>query len=130
MIWRDLIINYEPCDRELISVFSHVFDVDETQIEIIDSLENASFDVAVICVLTMLPGLFCTMLSFYLDFTLDDEIFVISQICKQLKCNALISDDSTFNPYSMILVNSEGNLTKVEVNPNKLDEAEEYKVLN
>lgn len=130
MIWRELVINYRPNAQELAFALAEIFKIDKERIDITDALENAKSDSSVICVISGLSGYFCSMLSFYLDFTIDNEMLIVAQISAILNCEVLISNDNNVNPYSMLLVNQEGKLGEVKVDPDKLDEDEEYEIIN
>lgn len=130
MIWRDIIINCRPENVEIVSALAKIFDIREDKIDVIDAIENSQSNQSVICVLFELFGHFCLMLSFYLDFKVDNEILLIAQICDELNCEALITNDNTENPYSMFLVDGEGKSCEVSIDPDKLDEYEEYKITN
>jgi hypothetical protein len=129
MIWRDIVINRKVDKVDLKSKLVNIFKLNEDNISIVEALEESE-EKSLICVLTEIPGDFCSMFSFYLTSIINDDIPLIIEICNQLNCEALISNDETNDPYSMILINAEGILREVQVDSEKLDEYEEYKILS
>jgi hypothetical protein len=129
MIWRDVIINRNINNSTLMEVLAKVFNLTKFDIDIADSLEGCHKNKSVICILTELSGSFCLMLTFYLTIDLEDENAVITELCRQLNCEVLISNDESNNPYSMILIDKNGVFQEVEVDSDKLDDYEEYELL-
>jgi hypothetical protein len=129
MIWRDLVLSCHPGVEKLVSTLAEVFNLEENAIHVTIALEDAKSDVSVICVRSELSGQFCLLLSFYVSFSIDDEIAILTAICEKLSCQILISNDDTLNPYSMLLINPEGILYEVKINPDKLEQQEEYEVV-
>ncbi len=129
MIWRDMVINCRPEKVKIISALAKVFDIREDKIDVTDAIENAKFDRSIICVLFELSGHFRLMLSFYLDLKVDNDISLVAQICNELGCEALITNDNTEDPYSMFLVDGEGKSCEVNLDLDRLDEYEEYEII-
>jgi hypothetical protein len=128
MIWRDIAIDRKVTRVELLSALMNIFKSKKEDISMVNELEDSE-QKPLICVLTEMTGDFCLMLSFYLNSIPVDEFSLITSFCKELNCKALISNDDSNNPYSMILADAEGTLDEVELDPEKLDDYEEYKVL-
>jgi len=71
-------------------------------------------------------GQMCQMLELYFrksyDADMDIEQLVVN-LCSELDCDSLISDDDV-NPFSMIKINAKGEVQKVFLDPEALDNDE------
>ena len=129
MIWRDIILSQKLDKNRLVNALASVFPAQDKEICVADEIEHVEGNYKVICIFSELSGYYCSMLSFYLEFTLPDEIESIVKICQHLDCEALISDDENINPYAMILLSKDRVIRKVKIDPKKLDYYEKYEIL-
>lgn len=126
MIWLDVVISLLPPKTGLIRTLAEVLDVAYEQVNIVDLVEDISAEYSVNCIISKVPGTFPWLLSFYLDFAVDDDLSTVSKLCAAFSCEALISNDENLDPYSMVLVNQSMEARIVNIDPERLEEDESY----
>lgn len=129
MIWRDVIISLSPPDTILANALAEVFDVEREQINIITSVEKIEPQYLVNCVISPLSGDFSLLLSFYLGFEISGDLEIFSKISSAFFCSALVSNDESLDPYSMLLIDQSIEPRIVNIDPVQLDECEQYVIV-
>jgi hypothetical protein len=84
MIWRDIAINYSPDSKELSSVLSEIFLINEDETNIAADIEKVNPKMPLRCVSSSLSGKYSTLLCFYLDFVVDNEIEKLLKFVRNL----------------------------------------------
>lgn len=130
MIWNEFLVDRNLSKDELEATISQVFSVSPREILVVNDIAEAKVDknIRIICERLPLRGDFLMRLSIYLhDSQLKqlDPKLVIKQFCCILHCKCLISDDSV-NPFTMLLVQESKDIQPVALDPEKLEENQEY----
>jgi hypothetical protein len=133
MSWHDLLIDRNLSKDEVLAAMSQVFSVSPTDVLVVDDIAEAevSEHIRLLCERMPVQGDFSMKLSIYVrDSELEqlDPKLIIRQFCCILHCQCLISDSSV-NPYLMLLVQESGDIQPVSLNPDRLDENEEYIII-
>ena len=130
MSWHDLLINRSFSNDEVVTAISQVFSVSPAYVLIVDDIAEAevSEHIRVLCECLPAQGDFSMKLFIYVCDSklaqLDPELG-IKQFCCILHCKCLMSDSSV-NPFTLLLVQESGDIQPVSLNPEQLDENEEY----
>jgi hypothetical protein len=116
-----------------VSNVSQVFFISPAGVLVVDDITESavSEDICIITEKMPVKGDFLLKLSIYLlDSKLERFNFkaIARKFCSILSCQCLISDDSV-NPYSMFLVKESKDIQLVYLEPEQLDENEEYIIL-
>lgn len=130
MFWNDLLVDRNLSNYELVTAISQIFNVLSAEVLVVDDIAEAevSEDVRLLCERTPVQGDFSMKVFIYLyDSELKqlDSVSTVKQLCTMLHCKCLMSDDS-INPYSMLLLQESENTQTAFLDPEKLDEYEEY----
>lgn len=132
MIWNDFLIDRNLSNDEVVATISQVFSVSPADVLVVDDIAEAdvSESIRLLCERMSVQGDFSIRLSIYLrDSKLELEPnSIIRQFCGMLHCKCLISDSSV-NPYSMLLVQESEDIQPVALDPERLDENEEYIII-
>ncbi|NET57174.1 MAG: hypothetical protein F6K47_13730 [Symploca sp. SIO2E6] len=131
MIWEMLIDRNLTAD-EIATTISDLLLIPLADILVVDDITSVNIDLKtkVVCENTAIGGDFSMMLSIYLrDPNLGklDIKASTGQFSSMLRCKCLISDESA-NPYSWLLIQGTTDCQIVYLDPDKLDENEEYLV--
>lgn len=129
MIWMDMVLRGSVSDSDLLNSISSLFPSEKkSDVRIIDSIEELSTE-GITCLRSHLPGNeFNTLLTFYTAFEVTDPKLKVKQFSNLLNQEILIADDTTLDPYSMILISPTGNCSKVKISASKLDQDNEYSI--
>ncbi len=130
MIWNDLLVDRNLSKDEIEATISQVFSVSPTDVLVVDDIAETevSEHIRVLCECLPARGDFLMKLFIYVRDSklaqLNPEL-IIKQFCCILHCKCLISDDSV-NPFTMLLVQESKDIQPVALAPEKLEENEEY----
>ena len=129
MNWQDFVIErgVEPAD--LAAEVAKAFGVEAGDVYVVESIENAPAGAPVIVETTPVAGDFQCLLSFYVEEKLADKdpLEVARRLCSALKTQVLLPDSSP-NPYGMILIDHGLMARLVTLDPDSLDNREEYRL--
>ena len=133
MMWNDLLIDRDISKDEVVTAISQVFSVSPANVLVVDDIAEAevSEHIRLLCERMPVQGGFSMKLSIYIrDSKLEqlDPKSTIRQFCGVLHCKCLISDSSV-NPFSMLLVQESEDIQPVALDPERLDENEEYIII-
>ncbi|NEO83586.1 MAG: hypothetical protein F6J87_04900 [Spirulina sp. SIO3F2] len=128
MIWRDVILSLLPPKTGLSRTLAEVFDVAYEQVDVVDLVKDISVEYSVNCIVSKVSGTFPWLLSFYLDFEVNDDLSIVVRLCAAFSCEALISNDENLDPYPMVLVNQSMEARIVNIDLERLEEDEAYVV--
>jgi hypothetical protein len=117
--------------QEIQAAVSHLFGILPNVVLVVNDLEELLEETVpdrrVMCHVSHLPsGAFRTVLSFHEgEFSALPRLETVKRLCVILRCDCLISDD-TLNPYAMVLVDRQGESVLILLDPDRLDEQNEY----
>ncbi|NES18239.1 MAG: hypothetical protein F6K41_04740 [Symploca sp. SIO3E6] len=131
MIW-EMLIDRHLTANEVVTTVSKLLLIPVADILVIDDITSVRVDLKtkVVCENTAIGGDFPMMLSIYLRDPNLGELDIkasTGQFSGMLRCKCLISDESV-NPYSWLLIQGTTDCQIVYLDPDKLDENEEYVV--
>lgn len=132
MIWREIFLSKNADKSKLSEAFCNVLNINVDKINLIDNLVDFGSNYNLTCVIEKIPGDFCLKLDCYSSFEIKNEIDVISNLCKIVNCQALITNDEQSyqdNIYSFILFKQSGQTKIVEVDSELLEENNELKII-
>ncbi len=129
MFWQDLLLDRVVDSTTLGAAVARLMGLEPKQVLVTPSIADAAWpaNVKVVVEATRRPGEFLYRLSIFLyDSALEasPEDFVRG-LCTEIQVRCLMSDDSA-NPYSMLLVDDSGELRQVWLDPERLDDHDEY----
>ena len=126
MIWNDIILRIDLTNEEIQKQLANSFSVGIDQVVVSEAIENVDDFLAVTCIRNRVQGDYNTLLNLYLDFQPSDTFDCLKKISKNLHTDILTSDESTADPYGMLLIGENGEIEKVRFLANKLDDKDEY----
>lgn len=133
MIWRDIFLDKNISNRTIINAFSLVFNIDAHQINLINNITEFKNNYLLTCIIYRNPGNFPLQLDCYVNFEIKNEFNTISHLCKILDCQILITNDEygyEYDPWSFILFKTSGQIKRVTVDSELLDQDNNLKILN
>ena len=127
MIWLDMILRTSVSDNDLLNSISLLVPSEKkNNVKLIESIEEIGTE-GMTCLKSHLLGKeFNTSLTFYTAFEVTDSEIKIKQLSNLLNREILIADDTTLDPYSMILISPTGSCSKVKICASELDQNNEY----
>jgi hypothetical protein len=133
MFSNDLLVDLDLTNYELVAAISQIFSVSPADILVVDDITEVevSKHIRLVCERMLVQGDFSMRLCIYLhDSKLKqlDSKLTIKQFCGILHCQCLISDSSV-NPYTRLLVRESGKIQPVALDPERLNENEEYIII-
>lgn len=124
MLWQDIYLSKTIAPRELTTALAGVFGLKSAAVRVAETefTDKAPATLKVLCEATRYGGDFPLRLELYLyDPALQrDATAVTTQLCRALRCQALISDGSG-NPYARLLVKADGEPRTVLLDVQALD---------
>ena len=131
MIWEDVILDREVVDGELAETLSQLLQVDPQRVLVVDEVAEANpgKDTVLICEKGPVSGDFRLLLSLYVldeSFVPRDRASFFVSLSSNLECRCLVADNSDVDPYVMLLVEPGGSLRRVSLDPERLDQHDEY----
>lgn len=133
MSWHDLLINRNLSNDEVVAAISQVFSVSPADVLVVDDIAEAEVrkHIRLLCERMPVQGDFSMKLSIYVRDSKLEQLepkSTVRQFCGVLYCKCLISDSSV-NPFSMLLVQESEDIQPVALDPERLDENEEYIII-
>jgi hypothetical protein len=126
MIWRDILYNSVFPDFSVIAALARTFSIDAQSINISENFEDIS-NSPLFCLKSVRSGgQFDVVLTLYHNLEIADDNEMLSRIARFLGGDILASDDESSDPYAMILFAPSGNIDKVYVNADDLDNQDIY----
>jgi len=131
MMWHDILIERVVADGELRTALAAAFGIDDTEVQIVSTLEDFTDKGMLTAHRRETKGDFRLAVGIHVEPSLQSAIVVevIRRFCGSLRTRVLISDASV-NPYSMRLVTPVGDVTPVFLDPESLDDREEYRLMD
>jgi hypothetical protein len=133
MIWQDIVIDRLLSDHEIAHALSDAFGVQPS--EVLVGHDEHDFpdpgQAQVICMSSTLGGGFPQLLSIYLYGATGSlqTIDIIKNMCTKSNFSCLF-DDGSPNPYTMNLATRAGEVRRVNIDPDLLDDRGEYHLLD
>jgi len=123
---NDILLNKRFQPEEILFVLSHIFEIDEHFV-FVQKLEDIEVSIPqsikIYCLINNIEGDFKEQLSIFIKTSelTYNPVKLTTEIAKLLDVVCLISDTDS-DPYSMILINSKGDIKDVVLNPHDLDD--------
>ena len=130
MFWEDLLVDRHPTDDEIGTALAAAFAIPREDVAVVDGpIEDAvDANARILGERFVMAGDFPTRLSVYVrDATLErfDRMATVRRLCAELDAKCLVSDESV-NPYTMILLTASGTEQAVALDPERVDDHDEY----
>ena len=139
MIYTDILVNSDIAELTMKNILAQVFHTSEEKVKIIYDIEEFPElgHYKVICQKQFIKGSFFLLLGLYLYENLEEhppeELKIIEKFAKLAKADCLmdsqIDDGEVSNPYAFLLVKKDGTKKEIFVDPEKLDDLDEYHVV-
>lgn len=121
----DLILEKTPTKQQLKNVLSETFEIEEVSIFISEDIADypKKDNNKLWCIMYEIEGQFSCLCKLFFDKNVskNSSVFIAKKICYQLNINCLI-DDKSPDPYSWIMLFSNGTKRIVMLDPDKLEE--------
>ena len=132
MIWQDIVIERRVSESELSSALADAFNINTVNIVINKSVGDVvkSVDKAILCDIHNHDFGYCITVAIYLFIIFDRnaDTILLQKISNILQTSILISDESP-SYYSMTKVDPLGKISQVNIDPDRLDNFDEYHVI-
>lgn len=132
MFSNDILVDLDLTNYEVVAAISQIFSVSPADILVVDDITEADVTkhICLVCEHMPVQGDFSMRLCIYVhDSKLEQlDSNTIKQFCSILHCQCLILDSSV-NPYTLLLVRESGKIQPVAVDPERLNENEEYIII-
>jgi hypothetical protein len=138
MIWRDILIETLPDDRELRRALAHVLQVEPDEVALftdyVELLQPMPDTIRVICERILVNGEIHMKLGIMpvhpdqeARVRASDDLALRSALCTTLATRGLI-DDGSDNPYAFLLLDRGGSASRATVDADRLDIDDPYVV--
>lgn len=136
MIWRDILIDRQPSDSELVHALAHLFQISTDEILLFGDYSQLLLDepagTRLLCERLPVEGEFRMKLGI-MPVHPDQEAFVrthddvelVTSLCRILAVRGLI-DDGSDNPYAFLLIDPNRAVSRTDLDAERLDSDGQY----